>query len=1013
MPIRVGAIASWDSPAVGRRDRPRAALVLRASRTPLSVRSRAIARVNKKNTNRDRARDPIGLAASRVHTRTTRADRRRAVARAIARARARRASTRVDATTRGEANAIVEAARVDARVASVGAASRDAARDVASVGCYARASGDAMTREGDDGAAAWPRPSATLVAVGCAALALACLGDGTRVATSGLLGGASTTARGDAGRERVLDDVPFEDDHVRLVVPRVERDIAAEELRGEVSWTRAATTGVFDARANGGASATNGTEYRPVATYAALGRRRHHGRKHHRYDDDEEELAYETKGDDFELPELSSVEPKDSKKKETETFGGELTASEVESILDKLRAQSQALETGSDATSSLGAKEASTPGEQIDELEKTLARGSSNAANEIKTKKSSILSSIEEKSKDLVEELDSVPAQTYKLTFPSPKAPSKDDKARDETSTADADAQPEANSEISRQISSMAKGESDAGDAAFLKSLIEDPETSELMSESMSLSSAQPTSKAPTPSNTPLTPSPATDATVLGDNGTTTSPVDIPTKPAILPDVVRATGDVAKNTTTYDDASDGSSHEDLEYGEGSEVAPNSKHDDAESKLTETAQTGEPAIEYKKKIDTTNDINLYENALRGEAHPERSWAQKGLKPADESVLTEENIKQNELAEDQSLTVDFLNRFPVQLPKSERETQNWRRYQKLRTRAGAKSAEEQSEEDRETVERVTAAAVELVRAEKKGEDDRKEKSWRDVVFSLYFMGPLGFVAFVSVFYAVVVLVVRKSKKSPSKTGTDPDDDEAFDKFLRDVTVTKSKTHTRRESDGGLASFLGFVKKRVDDVDEFAKYASARLQRTVDEDGEDDVDEEQVWHQSTVSASGLESTSISGTSTPRASTSASSPNRVNHDPDRVLDKAVVNRSLQSIRTRELSSPERIRNVRSREATADPSPATTPRETSYLTQQTIDRLEPERPKQRQPQSDQEPPQREQRERQSSRAKANKPSPQVYRSLFPREQTEPPPAPPRRPGDAPQIVRSMTTKFY
>ena len=1012
MPIRVGAIASRDSPAVGRRDRPRAALVLRASRTPLSVRSRAIARVNKIRTAIARAIRSVSRRRARTHG--PRAPTVVAPSRARSRvARARRASTRVDATTRGEANAIVEAARVDARVASVGAASRDAARDVASVGCYARASGDAMTREGDDGAAAWPRPSATLVAVGCAALALACLGDGTRVATSGLLGGASTTARGDAGRERVLDDVPFEDDHVRLVVPRVERDIAAEELRGEVSWTRAATTGVFDARANGGASATNGTEYRPVATYAALGRRRHHGRKHHRYDDDEEELAYETKGDDFELPELSSVEPKDSKKKETETFGGELTASEVESILDKLRAQSQALETGSDATSRLGAKEASTPGEQIDELEKTLARGSSNAANEIKTKKSSLLSSIEEKSKDLVGELDSVPAQTYKLTFPSPKAPSKDDKARDETSTADADAQPEANSEISRQISSMAKGESDAGDAAFLKSLIEDPETSELMSESMSLSSAQPTSKAPTPSNTPLTPSPATDATVLGDNGTTTSPVDIPTKPAILPDVVRATGDVAKNTTTYDDASDGSSHEDLEYGEGSEVAPNSKHDDAESKLTETAQTGEPAIEYKKKIDTTNDINLYENVLRGEAHPERSWAQKGLKPADESVLTEENIKQNELAEEQSLTVDFLNRFPVQLPKSERETQNWRRYQKLRTRAGAKSAEEQSEEDRETVERVTAAAVELVRAEKKGEDDRKEKSWRDVVFSLYFMGPLGFVAFVSVFYAVVVLVVRKSKKSPSKTGTDPDDDEAFDKFLRDVTVTKSKTHTRRESDGGLASFLGFVKKRVDDVDEFAKYASARLQRTVDEDGEDDVDEEQVWHQSTVSASGLESTSISGTSTPRASTSASSPNRVNHDPDRVLDKAVVNRSLQSIRTRELSSPERIRNVRSREATADPSPATTPRETSYLTQQTIDRLEPERPKQRQPQSDQEPPQREQRERQSSRAKANKPSPQVYRSLFPREQTEPPPAPPRRPGDAPQIVRSMTTKFY
>ena len=865
-----------------------------------------------------------------------------------------------------------------------------------------------MTREGDDGGAAWPRPSATLVAVGCCALALACLGDGTRVATSGLLGGASTTARGDAGRERVLDDVPFEDDHVRLVVPRVEREIAAEELRGEVSWTRAATTGVFDARANGGASATrattNGTEYRPVATYAALGRRRnhHHGRKHHRYDDAEDELAYETKGEDFELPELSaSVEPKDSKKG---TFGGELAASEVESILDKLRAQSEALETGSDATSSLGAEEALTLGEQIDEREKTPARGSSEAANEVKTKKSSLLSSLEEKSKDLVEELDSVPAQTYKLTFPSPKAQSKENKARDETSNADE--QPEANSEISRQISSMEKGESDAGDAAFLKSLIEDPETSEVMS----LSSAQPTT-----SKAPLPPSPATNATVLGENETMASSVEIPIKTVILADVVHATGGVAKNTTTYDKASDGSSYEEIEYDdEGSKVVRNSKHDDAKSKSTETAQTGEPAIEYKKKIDTTNDINLYENALRGEAHPERSWAQKGLKPADESVLTEENIKQNELAEDQSLTVDFLNRFPVQLPKSERETQNWRRYQKLRTSAGAKSVEEQAEEDQETVERVTAAAVELVRAERNDEENHKEKSWRDAVFSLYFMGPLGLVAFVSVFYAVVVLVVRKSKKSPSKTGIDPDDDEVFDKFLREVTVTKSKSHTRQESDGGLAaSFLGFVKKRVDDVDEFAKYASARLQRTVDEDNEDNFDEEQVWHQSTVSASGLESTSISGTSTPRASTSASSPNRVNHDPDRVLDKAVVNRSLQSIRTRELSSPERIRNVRSREGTADPSPATTPRKTSYLTQETIDRLEPERPKQQQPQSDREPSQREQLQWQSSRAKANKPSPQAYRSLFPREQTEPPPAPPRRPGDAPQIVRSMTTKFY
>lgn len=53
-----------------------------------------------------------------------------------------------------------------------------------------------------------------LVVVGCVVLVLVCLGDGMRVVMSGLLGGASTTARGDAGRERVFDDVLFEDDYV-------------------------------------------------------------------------------------------------------------------------------------------------------------------------------------------------------------------------------------------------------------------------------------------------------------------------------------------------------------------------------------------------------------------------------------------------------------------------------------------------------------------------------------------------------------------------------------------------------------------------------------------------------------------------------------------------------------------------------------------------------------------------------------------------------------------------------
>lgn len=110
----------------------------------------------------------------------------------------------------------------------------------------------------------------------------------------------------------------------------------------------------------------------------------------------------------------------------------------------------------------------------------------------------------------------------------------------------------------------------------------------------------------------------------------------------------------------------------------------------------------------------------------------------------------------------------------------------------------------------VERVIVVVVEFVCVEKKGEDDRKEKSWRDVVFFLYFMGSFGFVVFVSVFYVVVVFVVRKSKKLFLKIGIDFDDDEVFDKFFRDVIVIKLKIYTRRESDGGLVFFLGFVKK-----------------------------------------------------------------------------------------------------------------------------------------------------------------------------------------------------------
>ena len=90
------AIACEDSPAVGRRDRPRAALVLRASRTRCSVRSRAIARVNKYER-RSNARSDRSRGVARAHTdhARRRASRRRARDRASRERDARRrASTR-------------------------------------------------------------------------------------------------------------------------------------------------------------------------------------------------------------------------------------------------------------------------------------------------------------------------------------------------------------------------------------------------------------------------------------------------------------------------------------------------------------------------------------------------------------------------------------------------------------------------------------------------------------------------------------------------------------------------------------------------------------------------------------------------------------------------------------------------------------------------------------------------------------------------------------------------------
>jgi len=124
--------------------------------------------------------------------------------------------------------------------------------------------------------------------------------------------------------------------------------------------------------------------------------------------------------------------------------------------------------------------------------------------------------------------------------------------------------------------------------------------------------------------------------------------------------------------STQTSVADDESYTDVEYDEHGNAHVVSGKD-------ATASTGASQGAAKKKIDTTADIALYENAFRDQRdRSERSWAQKGLKEADEKILTEENIKRNELAGDQSLPLDFLSHFPVVLPKTARETQQWKRY-----------------------------------------------------------------------------------------------------------------------------------------------------------------------------------------------------------------------------------------------------------------------------------------------------------------------------------------------
>ena len=112
--------------------------------------------------------------------------------------------------------------------------------------------GDGGDDEGRRVMRSYPTPSTSLIVASCATLVLAATttprgGPAGSSSTFSLLDGARANSAGELGRERILTDIPFEDDHVKMVVPRIEREIAAEELGGEVSWVRSAWDGTISA----------------------------------------------------------------------------------------------------------------------------------------------------------------------------------------------------------------------------------------------------------------------------------------------------------------------------------------------------------------------------------------------------------------------------------------------------------------------------------------------------------------------------------------------------------------------------------------------------------------------------------------------------------------------------------------------------------------------------------------------------------------------------------------------
>ena len=873
-----------------------------------------------------------------------------------------------------------------------------------------------------------PVPSASVVIAVCVACALAVASDGVGVGGGGLLGGAATSAAGEAMREPIYDDVPFEDDHVEFRVPRIEREIAAEEIGGEEPWTRVASRGVFEDDA---ASSSDRARESARATYAALGRRRYedadeagdfkHTKSHHRHHrerddhDDDEDDSLSLRTIDFQLPGFETASDKERKERESGEIVSKLHAQERESeklqrffenvdsgVDSGVRAMMDGREHRSRADLGKDTSSSSSFNDMLKGLQDAMPAPPPPASSTLK--KSSLVSALENTSDAMVKKLDGAP------TKDSSSATTAADSAQLAPTPAKsphADKRQEGRNFINDGVSDdeVVKTFMEGGTLEPVRAAVKENKSSPTPSPSPS----------PSPSPAPVAAESAvlaaSESTVVNStsvsnssapvaaesvslaaaqptvvNSTSTSNSAIPTAVVTQPVVTQPVESPSTQTPVADDES----YTDVEYDENGNAHVVSGKD-------ATASTGASQGAAKKKIDTTADIALYENAFRDQRdRSERSWAQKGLKEADEKILTEENIKRNELAGDQSLPLDFLSHFPVVLPKTARETQQWKRYAPQHVIAvESKNVKEKAE--KEALERIKETAVEVVRTERKQQNEQeRQHTWKDMVFSLYFVGPLGLAAFVSIFYATVVLVVRKvSNESSKNDGNEPDDDATFDDFVRTVSTAAlpklAEKKKRCESDGGLAASIFGMMKKTMPMDELTKLTMDTSNATQNVDGDDASTSEQTWMQSTMSESGPISNSPSGMSTPYISTSASAQSL--DGMDRVLDKGVISKTLQSIRTSTMSSPERVRKVRSNDVTAELSRQASPTAAGDANATLI---APQQSESANAQQADQPP---------------RPDPAARRALY--ESRQPPPAPPRRPGDAPQIVRSTTTKFY